>query len=262
MNTPQPAPAPDPVATANAQTASNKATAISQYELGATNQVTPNGSLTYKQTGTNADGTPQFTATTTLSPDQQSLYDKGNVTQNNLADIGNSQSAKIGQLLDTPVNLDTATEGKIDSLGAARLDPQFAREGAALDTSLVNKGIRPGSQAWNDAHTQFSQQKNDAYNQLYLSGRGQGAQEALTERNQPINEISALLSNSQVSQPNFTGTPSPGVAPTDIIGAQQQSLNQSNVGFNAQQQQNNALMSGLFGLGKSGVTALGGWAGA
>lgn len=90
-----------------------------------------------------------------------------------------------------------------------------------------------------------------------MSGRGQGAQEALTERNQPINEISALLSNSQVSQPNFvSNTPTPGVAPTDVIGAQQQSLNQQNVGFNAQQTQNNALMSGLFGLGSA---ALGGW---
>lgn len=167
-------------------------------------------------------------------------------------------------MLNTPVNLNTATEGKIDQLGAARLDPQFAREGQALDTDLINKGIRPGSQAWNDAHTQFSQQKNDAYNQLYLTGRQQGSQEALTERNQPINEISALLSGSQVSQPGFTNTPSPGVAPTDVIGAQQQALNQQNVGFNAQQQQNNALMSGLFGLGSAafgaGGTALGGWA--
>jgi endosialidase-like protein len=47
------------------------------------------------------------------------------------------------------------------------------------------------------------------------------------------------------------------VAPTDVIGAQQQSLNQQNVGYNAQVGQNNALMSGLFGLGSAG---LGGWA--
>lgn len=110
---------------------------------------------------------------------------------------------------------------------------------------------------WNNAQTQFGQTKNDAYNQLYLSGRGQGAQEALTERNQPINEISALLSGSQVSQPGFTNTPSPGVAPTDVIGAQQQSLNQQNVGFNAQQAQNQAFTNGLFKLGSA---AVGGWA--
>ncbi len=260
MDTPQAPAAPDPVATAKAQGAANKETAVAQYGLDATNQVTPNGTLKYEQIGTWADGTPRFQSTTSLSPQQQSLYDKGNVTQNNLADIGNQQSARIGALLNTPVNLSTATENKIDQLGAARLDPRFQREGAALDTDLINKGIRPGSTAWNDAHTQFSQQKNDAYNQLYLSGRGQGAQEALTERNQPINEISALLSQSQVSQPGFTNTPQPGVAPTDVIGAQQQSLNQQNIGFNAQNAQNNAFMSGLFGLGGAAAGAAGMWA--
>lgn len=257
MDSPTPAPAPDPVATAQAQSASNKETAVAQYGLNATNQVTPNGSLSYKQIGTWSDGTPRFESDTTLSPQQQSLFDKGNVTQNNLADIGNQQSAKIGSLLNTPVNLDTATENKIDQLGAARLDPQFQREGAALENNLLNRGIQPGSKAYATMHTQFDQGKNDAYNQLYLSGRGQGAQEALTERNQPINEISALLGQTQVSQPNFASTPTPGVAPTDVIGAQQQSLNQSNYGTSAQLSQNNALMSGLFGLGAAG---LGGWA--
>lgn len=194
---------------------------------------------------------------TTFSPEQQGLYDKSLVTQNNLADIGNQQSSRIGALLNTPVNLDTATEGKIDTLGRARLDPQFAQAGEALDTQLLNKGIRPGSAAYNQAKTQFEQNKNDAYNQLYLSGRGQGAQEALTERNQPINEISALLGQTQISQPNFGNTPQPGVAPTDYIGAQQQSLNQQNLNYQSKVGQQNALMSGLFGLGSAG---LGGWA--
>jgi hypothetical protein len=257
VNAPEAPAAPDPAKTAAAQATANKETAVAQYGLNATNQVTPNGSLTYKQIGSWEDGTPRFEATTALSPQQQSLYDKGNITQNNLADIGTSQSAKIGELLNKPLDLNTATESKIDDLGRARLDPQFAREGAALDTSLINKGIRPGSTAWNDAHTQFSQQKNDAYNQLYLSGRGQGAQEALTQRNQPINEITALLSGSQVSQPGFTNTPNPGVAPTDVIGAQQQSLNQQNVGYNAQLANQQGLTNGLFKLGSA---AIGGWA--
>jgi hypothetical protein len=257
VDTPQAPAAPDPAKTAAAQSQSNKETAVAQYGLNATNQVTPQGTLSYKQIGTWSDGTPRFEATTALSADQQNLYNKGLVTQGNLADIGNQQSAKIGALLNSPVNLNTATEDKIAKLGSARLDPQFAREGAALDTSLINKGIRPGSTAWNDAHTQFSQQKNDAYNQLYLSGRGQGAQEALTERNQPINEISALLSGSQVSQPGFTNTPTPGVAPTDVIGANQQSLNQQNVGYQGQLANQQALTNGLFKLGS---TALGGWA--
>ncbi len=257
MDTPQAPAAPDPAATAAAQSASNKATAVAQYGLNATNQVTPQGSLSYKQIGTWADGTPRFEATTALSQGQQSLYDKGLVTQGNLADIGNQQSARIGALLNTPVNLNTATEDKINRLGQARLDPRFARESESLDSQLINKGIRPGSAAYDRARTQFDQSKNDAYNQLYLSGRGQGAQEALTERNQPINEISALLSQSQVSQPGFTNTPTPGVAPTDVIGAQQQSLNQQNVGYQADVAQQQALQNGLFKLGSA---AVGGWA--
>lgn len=256
MDAPSAPAAPDPKETAAAQATANKETAVAQYGLNATNQNTPQGSLTYKQIGTWEDGTPRFEATTSLNAGEQGLYDTGLATRQNVANIGRDQSSRIGELLGKPLDLNTATENKIDELGRARLDPQFARESAALETNLLNRGIRPGSKAYDTLHTQFSQGKNDAYNQLYLSGRGQAAQEALTERNQPINEITALMSGSQVSQPGFTNTPTPGVAPTDVIGAQQQSLNQQNVGYQGQLAQNQALMSGLFGLGSA---ALGGW---
>ena len=55
--------APDPTATAAAQGAINKQTAIAHTELNNQNQVTPYGSISYTQTGTASDGTPQFTAT-------------------------------------------------------------------------------------------------------------------------------------------------------------------------------------------------------
>lgn len=257
MNDPTPPTAPDPVATATAQGNMNTNTAITQQLLNQTNQVTPYGNLTYSQNGnstfTGADGksytVPQFTATQTLTPAQQQLLDLTNTTKKNLGQIGVDQSAKIGSLLGTNLNLNTATEDKIDQLGAARLDPQFARSEDALRTQLSNKGIQPGSQAWNAEMTQFQQGKNDAYNQLYLSGRGQGAQEALTERNQPINEISALLSGSQVSQPNYTSTPTTNVAGVDYTGLVNNNFNQQMSLYNNQLQSNNATMGGLFGLG-------------
>lgn len=273
MDTPQAPAAPDPVKTAQAQSAANKETAVAQYGLNATNQVTPSGSLTYKQVGTWADGTPRFEATTALNQGEQSIYDTGLTTRQNVANIGKDQSARIGELLSTPVNLSNeATEARLMELGSKRLDPRFARESSALEANLINRGIRPGSKAYETMRGQFDQGKNDAYNQLLLTGRGQAVQEALTERNQPINEITALMSNSQVSQPNFTNTPQPGVAPTDVIGAQQQALNQQNVQYQADLAQQQGLMGGLFGLGKSGIsaagtalggglgTALGGWA--
>lgn len=257
MNTPQPAAAPDPTATAAAQTASNKATAETQYGLNATNQTTPTGSLTYKQVGTWPDGTPHYEADTTLSAPQQSIFNTTQATQQNLANIGQSESANIGSLLNTPFNLDTATADKLSGIQKEFLDPQWNTQQKALESQNIAKGIAPGSEQYRLANQNFSDQRQRAYDQSYLDSYQTAEQAALTQRDQPINEISALLGQSGVQQPTFQNTPSPGVAPTDVIGAQQQSLNQSNVGYNAQIQQQNALMSGLFGLGGAGLKAAG-----
>lgn len=256
-----PAP-PDPKETSAASTGTNVGTAIANANLNNVNQVTPNGNLTYNQSGTyqwndpytgKTYDIPQYTATTTLSPEQQKLQQLNNQTQQNLGQIGVDQSSKIGGLLGTNVNLNTATEGKIDQLGRTRLDPQFAQSEDALRTRLANQGIQPGSAAWNAEMQQFSQGKNDAYNQLYLTGRSQGAQEALTERNQPINEITALLSGSQVSQPNFINPNQTTIPTTDTAGIINTNYQQKQQNAQAAQQQQNALLGGLFGLGAAGV---------
>jgi len=256
MNPPQAPPAPDPVATANAQSASNVKSATTQYELGATNQNTPQGSSTYQQIGTWADGTPRFAQTTTLNPGEQKIYDTGVQTRQNLGDIGTAQSAKIGKLLDTPFDVNAARDTKIADIQKTFLDPQWKESEDAQRTQLFNSGIRPGTEAYDHAMRDFSTNRQRAYDQSYLDSYGAGNQAALTERNQPINEISALLSGSQVSMPNFTGTPSPGVAPTDVIGAQGQALNQANVGYQGNLANSMGINSGLFGLGSA---ALGGW---
>lgn len=258
MDAPQAPAAPDPVKTAQAQAEANQKTATTQYELGATNQVTPQGTSSYQQIGTWADGTPRFEQTTALSGPEQSIYDTGTQTRQNLADIGSAQSAKIGALLNTPFDINAAGDTKIADIQRTFLDPQWARQEEQQKTQLFNSGVLPGSDAYTQAMKDFSTNRQRAYDQSYLDSYAAGNTAALTDRNQPINEISALLSGSQVSMPNFQGvnTPTPGVAPTDVIGANQQSLNQQNVGYNAQVAQNSAFNTGLFGLGK---TALGGW---
>jgi hypothetical protein len=256
MDAPSPPAAPDPAATAAAQATANKETAITQYGLNATNQYTPQGSLEYTQNGTWADGTPRFNATQSYSPGEQKVYDSGLATRQNLGDIGQTQSAKIGELLNTPYNLNEATQNKISGIQKSFLDPQWQEEGQRLESQLINKGIRPGSAAYDNAMRDFSTNKQRAYNQSYLDAYKTAESSSMAERNQPINEITALMSGSQVSQPGYTNTPQPGVAPTDVIGAQQQSLNQQNLGYQSQLNNNQGLMSGLFGLGK---TAMGGW---
>ncbi len=256
MQAPSAPAAPDPAATAAAQSASNKQTATTQYELGATNQVAPQGTSTYKQIGTWEDGTPRFEQTTALSAPEQSIYNTGTQTRQNLADIGSSQSAKIGSLLNTPFDINASRDTKIADIQKTFLDPQWSRAYDAKKTELLNSGIREGSPAYTTAMQDFENNKQRGYDQSYLDSYNAGNTAALTERNQPINEISALLSGSQVSQPNFGSTPSPGVAPTDVIGATGQSLAQQNVGYQGNLANTMGINQGLFSLGGA---ALGGW---
>lgn len=266
MDSPTPPPAPDPNATAATAGAQNRATAITQQGLNSTNQVTPYGNLTYTQNGTWSDGTPQFTATTTLSPEQQTLYNQQTQLGQNVNQLALNQTNRLTDLLGRPVNLNNeATEGRLWELGRARLDPLFDQRRQSLDTSLMNRGFMPGSEAYERELNRFGQQQNDAYNQLLLSGRGQAISELLAERNQPINEITALMSGGQVSQPNFVNTPQTNVAPVDYAGITNNAFNNQFLNYNAQVQQNNAMLGGLFGLGGAalgaGGMALGGWGG-
>jgi hypothetical protein len=103
--------------------------------------------------------------------------------------------------------------------------------------------------------TQFQQGKNDAYNQLYLQGDAQAASESLAQRNQPINEISALMSGSQVGTPTFASNPQTSVAGTDVAGITQNSYLDQNQQNQQAVQGNNATMGGLFGLAGTGLTA-------
>ena len=278
-------PAPDPVATSKAQGASNVATGTASQTMNMVDQYTPDGSLKYKQIGTMKvpDGfggtmsVPRFSATTSLSPTQKRLMGVNDATEYSMATTARDQAGRIGKLLGT--NLDfgpdlkldnEATEARLYELGSKRLDPRFARDEETLRTQLANSGIKAGSAAFDAEMSQFGQGKNDAYNNLLLTGRGQAVnelvternirnQEMLTERNQPINEISALMGGSQVSMPQFVNAPQTNVAGVDYSGMVQHNydaaMNQAMQGWQAKVGQQNAMMGGLFGLGGTAATA-------
>lgn len=252
-------PAPDPAATAAAQAKINRETAITQYGLNATNQVAPEGTLSYRQIGTWEDGTPRFEATTALSGANQQLYDTGQQAAQTFANIGTKQLDTISNTLAKPLDLsNSATEARLMELGRKRLHPMFAQRREQMAQRLANQGIPQGSEAWTRAMEQQGQQENDAYNQLLLGGRGQAVQEALTERNQPINEISGMLSGTQIGTPTFGQTPQVGVANADITGPTMAKYQGELNAYNAKQQQQSSALGSLFGLGGA---VLGGWAG-
>jgi hypothetical protein len=251
----QPA-APDPRATAQAQTASNRETAITQTGLNAMNQYGPQGSVTYAQNGTWPDGTPRFTQTTNLSSGQQAIYDTGQKTQQNLANTAHTQSGRLDALLQQPFSLDNeATEARLMELGSKRLNPQLQQRREQEIARLSNQGIKLGSTAYDRAMNLVDQGENDARNQLLLTGRNQAVQEALLERSQPLNEIIGLASGSQVTMPQFGATPQTGMAGTDVAGITQGAYNGQMNAYNQQMGQWNSTMGGLFGLGANALMA-------
>jgi hypothetical protein len=280
--------APDPVATAQAQSGLNTDTALTQQLVNQTNQVGPWGSTMYNATGsqsyTDSQGRtvsiPQFTQTTTYSPEQQAIFDKTTSAQTNLADIASQQSGKLKDYLNSGFQFDggntfnpssvptpgtfnapagqssvgafnapqASSYGAFNSglggqfqtqdfnsgvapaqaqqfnfgqspyqsqqfdygqspfssqdfafnnqdavnwstdLASQRILPQQQQDRAALETQLTNKGIRPGTTAWDRELTRLGQTQNDQLNQLALNGRSQAYGEAFGTAQQNYNQ--------------------------------------------------------------------------
>ncbi|WP_292259148.1 tail fiber domain-containing protein [Mesorhizobium sp.] len=234
-------------------------TAIANANLGNVNQVTPDGSLTYKQTGTykwsdpytgKSYDIPTYTATQTLSDTSQAIKDQTDQAKLNLGELAAGQSSFLKDWLAKPVDLSNdATEGRLMDLGMKRLQPALDARRASNEADLINRGIRPGSDAYAQAQNLENQSENDAYNQLLLSGRGQAVQEALAQNSAPINNLTALLSGSQVSQPNFVNANMPTIPTTDVAGLINTNYNQKLQNWQTQAANSSDLFGGLFGLG-------------
>lgn len=249
---------PNPKDTAAAATGTNIGTAIANTTMGQVDQYGPTGSMTYDQTGSSSYtdpytgktyDLPQYSATTNLSPEEQAVFDANQGTRLGMGQLAEQQTGFLKDYMATPANYDTeAIEGRLSDLASKRIDPRMEQDRAALEQRLANQGLTPGSAAWDAEMTQFGQMKNDAYNQLALTGRGQAQSEMFAQRNQPINEITALLSGGQVNQPGFQMAQPAQAATTDVGGLINQNYNQKYQNYQQQAAQRQDLMGGLFGL--------------
>jgi hypothetical protein len=239
---------PDPVATAAAQTQSNKETAVANANLNRYNQYGPQGSVEWQVVGTNADGTPRYTQTTAYAPGEQQVYNTNLATRQNVGQIGLNASNRIGDLLNTNFNPNEEVAAQLNDLGRKRLDPRFQQEQATLEQQLANKGITMGSEAYGRAMDRFGQTKNDAYNQLALTGQQQAWNQAVANRSQPINEVTALMSGSQVSTPWLGQQQNTNMANTDVAGITQNAFQNQMGIYNAEMGRQNAMMGGAAGI--------------
>lgn len=244
--------APDPVATADAQAGMNRDAATSQQLLNMVDQVNPWGSVTYNQSGTTSYtdskgrmvSVPQFTQTTSYSPEQQKIFNSTTEAQQNISGLAADQSAWLRDYLADPFefNNQDAADWAYD-LASSRIQPQQQEAQRALETRLTNSGIRPGTAAWDSEMRRLTNANTDQMNQLMLTGRNQAFNEAAYTRSSPINEISALLGGSQIANP---GAQSPGTPQASVGGVDYTGLVQSN--YQNQLASNNSMLGGLFGM--------------
>lgn len=260
--------APDPATTSAAQTQSNKETALYNYGLNNPDYNTPLGSLTTTVDTSNPDQ-PHSTSNVTLSPDEQTLLDNQNQQSIGLSNLANQLQGRVGDSLAQPLptsnDINDISKNASDAYYANQkqyLDPQFDQGQQQLDAKLANQGITNGSEAYNNDQNNFARQKQQAYNTAQNDAILQGPQNAqqlfaLTseQRSQPLNELNALRTGSQVSMPQVPGQTPSSAAPTDVSGNINNAYAQQLGAYNTQVGAQNASNSALFSLGGSALMA-------
>lgn len=277
MCAPSPPPPPDYGAAATAQGAANKETAIASSRLNNPNVVNPYGTQTWQE-GATPDSRP--TLTQTFSPEQQALYDQSLQTKGLLGGLGTQGATAlqgiIGRGLDltgapaVPRDSQATRQNVIDAM-MTRVNEDTDRSRDKANSELIAQGIRPGTKAYADRMAMIDRGYNDARQQAILAGgaeaqrdfgmdtqaRKDAIAEILAGRQVPLNEITALMSGSQVSNPFAVpgAAQNTNIAPPPIFGATQAGYNAALNNYNAQAAQSGGLMSGLFSLGAAGLGA-------
>ncbi len=220
----------------------------------------------------------KYTATTTLTPDQQRMLDLSNRAAIQFGEIGNEQLDRVGDRFKDPLDFShlgaapVANEETRQNATASilnRMNPVWNQDEERLHQQLANQGIMQGSEAWRRGIDDFNRMKTDArlaadqfggqemartYG-LEQNARNQAINELIQQRQLPLNELVALTQGQQVQSPSFVNTPHAEVDPApigDYIYANYQGRQQN---FENRNNFNSALMGGLFGMGSMGILA-------
>lgn len=245
----------DPYDAADAQLQANLTGAREGLKLTSLNQYGPTGSTTFQK---DANGIP-ISQTVSLNAGEQGVYDKTLGTRGALSGAAQTMAGQLPTgLFQMPDNAraDAVTQARFDR-GKAMLDPQFAEQRNAANVNLTNRGLPVGSEIWNNEQNRLDRSQNDAYanlaNDAMLAGGAESdrlLQQAMAVRNQPLNELSAMLAGASGGQmPTFQSTPTANISGGNVTDSIYRSAQMN-------QNQNNSMLSGLFGLGAAAMPFL------
>lgn len=267
-DSPSPPPPPDYTGAAIAQGAANKDSAVATAQISNPNIISPYGTqrIEYIPSSSNGNLVPYIYQS--LSPSGERIYNQDQQIKMGLGDVAQQGLGYVQNTLNSPFDQSDLPARQINPGQTAqdaimsRLEPQLAREDAQLNTQLVNQGLRPGGEAYNNAATLQSQRANDLKLQAALQGisvgqqaRQQGIQEQEFLRTEPLNILNALRSSAQVNVPQFQPYQGSNVQAAPVMqAAQAQGQSDQNI-FNQQQASANANTSGLYSLGGAALGA-------
>jgi hypothetical protein len=155
---------------------------------------------------------------------------------------GGAEQQRLAQMAQQQAAFQNEAQRQAESQLAARGAFYNAAQAQGFGQAQGRAGFynQAQQQALNRQNTVFN-----AQNQLHA----QNLAEQYQQRAQPINEITALLSGSQVQQPTWANVPRTQIPTTDVAGLINQNFAQQNDIYKTQQQSWNDIMGGLLGAG-------------
>jgi len=199
---------PDPIALANTAATANRV-----------NSVTPTG----KGTWTPGKNGGPATYTESLNPTLQGALNTQNTTLANAtkaaAPVLSKPTLDFTKIPKMTVNPGMTGQNAIMS----RLGPQIQREREALHTQLVNWGLQPGTEAYDQAMARQGEQENDLLSRAAIGGIGldteahrQGVSDQQAAINTPLNALNTMAGRGEA--PYSPGSGIAGSTP-DTMGA-------------------------------------------
>ena len=271
LSTPDQPASPDYTGAAEATAAGNLEMAEYTTDVNRPDMYNPYGSSVWTQDGNN------WANTVTMSPEQQALFDQQQSNQLLQGDLAGQGLAATGGMfadpyktgLDPLQSYDDQRTSIVDAM-MARTTEDVAEQRDAKASQLVAQGIPRQSPAFFKEMKAFDRQLTDARQQseLYATDqistmtaddratRNQGISEALLERQTPLNEYNALMSGTGVQNPAFNDfSQQQQILGPDYLGAETAKGAWDLAGWNAEIAGDNAITSGLFGLGGAAIMA-------
>jgi hypothetical protein len=140
--------------------------------------------------------------------------------------------------------------GEFANAAQAQNYNQALGAGSFANAAQAQQNSQNAAQAgfYNAGAAQQMAQQQSGFN-AQNAQRNQYMQEQYQQRNQPLNEISALMSGSQVQQPNWLNSPTSQIATTDIGGLINQNFAQQQQNYQTANSNWQAMMGGILGLG-------------